>query len=133
MRKKITEAVVLMGHFAEYGEGKYRVWADLIPAGEDFVVFIGGGEKPHIGSMSICEKGGEAFSVSMPEHKDYIVSREAAKRIAELTGRRCLVVVGIHVEGATKLEIKKLLKNASKCIELIMVKPLDSKPIGLKG
>jgi len=58
----------------------------------------GGGEKSHIGSISVSEKGGEAFSISVLEHKDYIMSSEAARKIAEATGRRCLVVVGIHVE-----------------------------------
>jgi hypothetical protein len=33
-----------MGHLAEHGEGKYRVWADVIPAGDGLVVFTGGGE-----------------------------------------------------------------------------------------
>jgi hypothetical protein len=31
-------------HLAEHGEGKYRVWADVIPAGDGLVVFTGGGE-----------------------------------------------------------------------------------------
>jgi len=113
------------GHFAEYGEGKYRVWADVIPAGEDLVVFIGGGEKPHIGSASISEKGGEVFSMSVPEHKDYIVSSEAARRIAEAAGRRCLVVVGIHVKNASKRDIHWLLENSDKCINMLLERLID--------
>ena len=112
----------MTGHFAEHGEGKYKVWADVIPAGEDLVVFIGGGERPHIGSVSISEKGGEAFSFSVPEHKDYIVSSEAVRRIAEATGRRCLVVVGIHVQGASKRDIQKLLVHSNKCIDTLLEK-----------
>jgi len=107
---------------AEYGEGKYRVWADVIEAGEDLVVFIGGGERPHIGSVSISERGSEAFSFSLPEHKDYIVSSEAARRISQATGRRCLVVVGIHVEEASKLDIQKLLEYSNKCINAFLKK-----------
>ncbi|MDD1764635.1 MAG: hypothetical protein LUQ46_01310 [Candidatus Methanomethyliaceae archaeon] len=110
-----------MNHF-EYGKGKYKVWADSIPAGHELVVFIGGGEKPHIGSVSISEKTGKAFSFSIPEHKDYIVSNDAACRISEATGRRCLVVVGIHIQNASKLEIKKLLENSGKCVDKLIEK-----------
>lgn len=114
--------MVIMSHFAEYGEGKYRVWADSIPAGDELVVFIGGGEQPHIGSVSIGEKTGEAFSFSVPAHKDYIVSNDAACRISEVTGQRCLVVVGIHIKNASKLEIKKLLENSGKCVDKLIEK-----------
>ena len=58
----------------------------------------------------------------MPEHKDYIVSSEAVRRIAEATGRRCLVVVGIHVEGASKLDVQRLLKNSDKCVNMLLGK-----------
>ncbi|MBM5805788.1 MAG: hypothetical protein FJZ49_07000 [Candidatus Verstraetearchaeota archaeon] len=111
-----------MGHFAECGEGRHRIWADVIEAGDDLVMFIGGGERPHIGSISISEKGGEAFSVSMPEHKDYIVSSDAAKKISKATRRRCLVVVGIHIEGASKSDVEKLLENSDKCINTLLRK-----------
>lgn len=110
-----------MSHF-EYGKGKYRVWADSIPAGDELVVFIGGGEKPHIGSVSISEKTGNTFSFSVPEHKDYIVANDAARRISEVTGRRCLVVVGIHIQNASKLEIKKFLENSGKCVDKLVEK-----------
>ena len=86
------------------------------------VVFIGGGERPHIGSVSICERGGEAFTMSVPEHKDYIVSNKAAQRIAEVTGQRCLVVVGIHIEDASKWDIQKLLEHSDKCVDLLLEK-----------
>jgi hypothetical protein len=111
-----------LSHFAEHGEGRYKVWADVIETGEDLIVFIGGGEMPHIGSISISEKGGEPFSISVPEHKDYVVSSEAARKISEATSRVCLVVVGIHVKNASKLDIQKLLRNSNKCIDVLLDK-----------
>jgi len=58
--------------------------------------------------------------MSVPEHKDYIVSSEAARRIAEAAGRRCLVVVGIHVKNASKRDIHWLLENSDKCINMLL-------------
>lgn len=111
-----------MGHFAEYGEGKYKIWADVIRAGDDLIVYMGGGDKPHIGSASISEKGSKAFTISIPGHEDHIVSDEAAERIMEATGRRCMVIVGIHVNGASKSEIKTLVENSAKCVKIVLDK-----------
>lgn len=111
-----------MSHFADYGEGKYRIWADVIYAGDDLIVYVGGGDKPHIGSASISQKGGKPFTISIPGHEDYIVSEEAAERIAKTTGRRCMVIVGIHVNGASKSEIKALVENSTKCVNIILDK-----------
>lgn len=111
-----------MGHFAEYGEGKYRIWADVIHAGDDLIVYMGGGDKPHVGSASLSEKGHKPLTISIPEHEDCIVSDEAAERITEATGYRCIVIVGIHVNGASKGEIKMLVENSAKCVNIILDK-----------
>jgi hypothetical protein len=111
-----------LGHIAEYGEGKYRIWADIIGAGDDLIVYVGGGDKPHIGSASIFEKGGKLLTISIPGHEDHIVSDEAAERITEATGRRCIVIVGIHVNSASKSEIKTLVENSTKCVKILLDK-----------
>jgi len=109
-----------MDHFASFGEGKCLVWADILRAGEDLIIFIGGGEKPHIGSISISE--GVPFSLSLSGHKDYIVSHNAARKIREKIGKRCLIIAGIHVDMASKEEIDLLVANSNRCIELVVSK-----------
>lgn len=102
--------------FAEFGEGRHRVWAEAIAAGEDLVIFIGGGEKPHVGSLSLAAAGGAPVSASVPGHKDYVVSSRAAMRVSLETGKACVVVAGLHVEDASKSDIELLLKNTEKCL-----------------
>lgn len=108
--------------FAEYGKGRHRVWAEAISAGEDLVIFIGGGERPHVGSLSLASAGGAPLSASIPGHKDYLVSSRAARRVEQETGRTCVVVAGLHVEGASESDIELLLDNAEKCLGLLMPK-----------
>jgi hypothetical protein len=107
-------------HFASFGRGRCQVWADIVYAGKDLIVFIGGGERPHIGSMTISEGVGALFSFSVPNHKDYIVSSSAARRIGEKCGGRCLVISGIHIDGASKDEIDLLVANSSRCVDMII-------------
>lgn len=106
--------------FAEYGRGRHRVWAEVIAAGEDLVVFIGGGERPHIGSLSLASADCVPLSACIPGHKDYVVSSRAAKRVTKETGRSCVVVAGLHVEGASESDILMLLDNSEKCLDLLM-------------
>jgi hypothetical protein len=106
--------------FAEYGKGRHRVWAEAIYAGKDLVIFIGGGEKPHVGSLSLAAAEGAPLSVSVPGHRDYIVSNEAARRVSRETGKACVVVAGLHVDNAAKLDIELLLRNSDKCLSLLI-------------
>lgn len=108
--------------YAECGTGRLKVWAEVVPAGDDIVVFIGGGERPHLGSFSFCDASHASFCASLPGHKDYIVSAKAATTLSEGLGRTCAVVAGIHVDNATKQEIELLLENSNKCIDLLIRK-----------
>lgn len=105
---------------AEFGKGRHRVWAEAMPAGEDYVVFVGGGERPHVGSFSLSDAAHAPFSASLPGHKDHLVSGKAASRISKELGRTCAVVAGIHVDNATRQDIALLLKNSEGCIDLLI-------------
>ncbi|MEM2128730.1 MAG: hypothetical protein QXM93_06955 [Candidatus Methanomethyliaceae archaeon] len=105
-----------MPHLIEFGEGKHRVYLELVRAGRELVIYIGGGEEPHIGAISICTQPGEPFTLSLPSHKDYLVSHDAAKTIFNKTGQNTVVIAGIHVDNASKEDIRKLLMNAEECV-----------------
>jgi hypothetical protein len=102
--------------FIESGEGRHRVYLEVMMAGSDIVVYIGGGEKPHIGAVSICSGTGEPLTFSLPNHKDYLVSHKAAQAIFKETGRKTLVIAGIHVDDASEEDILELLKNSEECV-----------------
>mgnify|MGYP001040875502 CR=1 FL=1 len=110
-----------MPKFIESGEGRHRVYLEVMRAGSDIVVYIGGGEKPHIGAVSICSEMGEPLTFSLPNHKDYLVSHKAAQTIFKETGRNTLVIAGIHVDEATEEDILELLKNSEECVRKFKV------------
>lgn len=105
---------------AESGEGRHRVWAEVVRAGEDLVIYMGGGERPHIGSISLSSAEGAPISASLPGHKDYVVSNRAAERVSRETGRACVVVAGLHVDGAERPDIDLLLANAERCLDTLI-------------
>ncbi|MCQ5376452.1 MAG: hypothetical protein NO516_00195 [Candidatus Methanomethylicia archaeon] len=104
---------------SEYGKGRCKVWAEATRVGDDILLHIWGGEKPHLGSASLCSSG-EPTSISVPGHMDYVVSHEAAKRICSATGKRCLAIAGIHVDDASHEDIVELVENSRRCINAII-------------
>ena len=74
--------------------------------GDDLVVAVGGGERPHVGSIVLAQPGpsklpGRAWSAScsvltIPPHKEEPIARGIATRLAEGLGRVTVVTAGVH-------------------------------------
>ena len=74
--------------------------------GEDVVVAVGGGERPHIGCVVLAQPcwsktraEGWAASCSVltiPPHKEEPIARAVATRIVETVGRVAVVTAGVH-------------------------------------
>lgn len=109
----------------EFGEDRHKVWLISFDLGDDLLVVIGGGEKPHVGSVSLCA-GGPPISISLIDHKDYLISHSAAWRIYKKLNRRVIVICGIHVDNATKKDIEILLRNSEKCVEKFILGPSNA-------
>lgn len=103
------------------GEAPYRVQAVLTLCGGDISLNIGGGILPHIGAVAVAEPrqslrndGSPSASCSvlcMLGHKDDLLAREAALKIATVTNSRTVVTVGMHVDCITLEQIDVLTTN----------------------
>lgn len=103
------------------GEAPLKVQGELTLCGEDICLNIGGGTLPHIGAVAVAEPrpslrrdGSSSASCSvlcMLGHKDDALAREAALRIATVTGSRTVVTVGMHVDCITLEQIDVLTTN----------------------
>lgn len=102
-----------------YGEGKYAVWLKKELVGDDIVYMLGGGERPHVGSMVVKEPGKRARVVKIGEHYDYIVLKPIAEEACKKYNRTVVAVGGVHVDGATKKEIDILVNNCKELIKCI--------------
>jgi len=100
-----------------YGKGRYRVWLRKEQVGDDLVYLLGGGQKPHIGAVSVCDPGKKPRSVHASGHYDHVVTEMVARAAANKHGVRCVCAGGVHVDNATKAEIAVLVKNCRKLAE----------------
>ena len=90
------------------GVPPYHVLAEANSIGDDLVVMISGGEKPHVGAVAI---GIPRSSLANPEnisatasvfalvgHKEDDLARIMARKLAASLQRNVVVTVGIHVD-----------------------------------
>ena len=98
-------------------EGKYRVWLKRFSLGSGLVFFLGGGEKPHAGSVVVAEPGKPLQVILLAGHRDDVVLRPIAQRACEKYKTTVVVVGGVHVNQANKEEIDILVKNCHDLLE----------------
>ena len=110
----------------EEGEGRTKLYLIAVFSGDDLIIVIFGGDRPHVGSVSVAyppftdeekKKGKDGVvlnTIPLPGHKDYVVSEMVAEKVSRVLGRVVVVSVGIHIEKASKAEIEEVLKNSEK-------------------
>jgi len=101
------------------GEGKYKVWLEEKKIGNDVLFILGGGEKPHIGGVAICEPDKTAQVIRAEGHYDDVVLKPIAEAACKKYKTKVVAVGGVHVDNATKQEIEKLVENCKELIKCI--------------
>jgi len=108
------------------GKGKYKIWLKEQILDKGLVLMVGGGELSHIGSVVLSEprtsKTGKEISytsqiINVLGHKEEEIARNFAEKTCLKKKLPVLCVCGIHVDCATKKEIKMLVSNAKKLLK----------------
>lgn len=109
------------------GDKPYKITAVVTLCGHDAVISVGGGEAPHVGAAALAtprpslEQNGEisatASVLCVMGHKDDLLARDAALRLASRLNTTVLASVGLHLEQATKEDIRQLQVNFAQLIE----------------
>ncbi len=112
------------------GQGRLRVTATIHRVGEDVLLTVTGGDRPHAGGVavslprpSLSGDGKPSASTSVicvPGHKEDLLAREAGERAARRLGVTVVVVAGIHLDTASPEEIKSLQANALEAVEELL-------------
>jgi hypothetical protein len=87
------------------GSGR-RIGATGTAVGDDLVVAVGGGERPHVGCVVLAQPrpsktrdglwSASCSVLTIPPHKEEPIARAVATRIAEAFGRVTVVTAGVH-------------------------------------
>lgn len=108
------------------GQVPYQVRADAFVAGDDLVVILSGGDKPHVGAVAVgiprpSLENPQAVSATasvfaMIGHKEDELARRLALMLAATLQRNAVVTVGIHVDNISQEGISTIEENCSSII-----------------
>jgi hypothetical protein len=101
------------------GDGKFKVWLEEKKIGKDLLYILGGGEQTHIGGIVICEPNKEPQIIRLTGHYDDIVLKPIAKTACKIYDTKVIATGGIHIDNATKDDIKKLIENCKELVKCI--------------
>ena len=115
---------------ANSGKKRTRVNAVAILLKNGLVVCIYGGAS-HVGAVAVAipraglDQSKKHISVTssvltLVGHKDDVVARNAAETIAKHLDKVTTVTAGIHVEHATRAEIRTLIANSNRCVASLL-------------
>jgi hypothetical protein len=97
--------------------------------GQDVVVAVGGGQRPHVGCVVLAQpdrsrRRPDGWSAScsvltIPPHKEEPIARAVAARIASACGRVAVVTAGVHDDNLDRAGIEVYLKLGELLAEAV--------------
>lgn len=104
---------------AKAGKGKLLLEAVATQCDEGINVYLGGGEKSHIGCVVLCQPrpslkqdgtmSATASILNVLGHKDDGLAQPLARELCLASGQTVVVTAGVHVDGATAEDIEGFL------------------------
>jgi len=117
-------------------EGAYDLEASVRLIGQDVLVAIWGGEKPHIGAVSVAQprpslKNPEITSatasvICLPGHKENELVKATSEILAAALNTSVVVTAGIHWDTINEEGIQKIIGNSKILVDLILEKIVSS-------
>lgn len=114
------------------GSPPFQVRAEAALIGDDLVVMLSGGDRPHIGAVAVGiprpslanrEVTSATASVfAMVGHKEDDMARLVAREIAAALERNVVVTVGIHVDNISTEGIRSIEENCRSILEQLKEK-----------
>ena len=112
--------------------GSYDLEAGVRWIGDDLLVAVWGGEKPHIGAVSAAQSrpslrdpkavSATASVICFVSHKEDELAKAISEVLAAVLDTRVIVTAGIHWDNISQEGIRQVIKNSETLVELILEK-----------
>ena len=113
------------------GDGIFKVIAEVKIIGDDLMISVWGGTKPHIGSISVSvprlglqdntTMSATSSIINLIGHKDEVVARKFSEQLAAKFNKNVIATAGIHIDDITENQINILMQNMTDlCLDIII-------------
>ena len=114
----------------ETNTGSFDIEAGVKRIGDDLLVAISGGEKPHIGAVSVAQSrpslknpdnvSATASVICFPAHKEDELAKAVSEVLSAALDTRVVVTAGIHWDNISEDGIMKVINNSKILVDLIL-------------
>ena len=114
------------------GDGIFKVIAEVKIIGDDLIISVWGGTKPHIGSISVSVPrpglqdktimSATSSIINLIGHKDEVIARKFSEQLAAKFNKNAIATAGIHIDDITENQINILMQNMAELCRDIMIK-----------
>jgi len=114
----------------EISRGQFKIHSSVQEVGQDILVSIWGGTRPHIGAVGIAiprpslknQKKWSATSSNFTfvGHKEDTLVKKISEKLAARLRRNVVVTAGLHWDGVTSNEIKTIQNLTQKLSDRIL-------------
>jgi len=114
----------------EISKGQFKIHGSVQEVGQDILVSIWGGTRPHIGAVGIAiprpslknQKKWSATSSTFTfvGHKEDTLVKKISEKLAARLRRNVVVTAGLHWDGVTSNEIKTIQNLTQKLSDRIL-------------
>ena len=119
-------------------EDSYNLSASIRLIGEDVLVAIWGGERPHIGAVAVAQPrpslkdpdvtSATASVICFVGHKEDELVKAAAEILAATFKTHVVVTAGIHWDNLDEEAILRIIKNSEILVDMILEKCMAQFP-----
>ncbi|WP_428912411.1 hypothetical protein [Niallia sp. Krafla_26] len=89
-------------------QGRITLTLDAYYMGEDLVVLISGGDRPHLGTITAGARLEPLQTVQLQTHKEFYITEEIAVQLRKNFKGNFAICCGTHLDNITKEEIKQM-------------------------
>jgi len=110
-------------------EGRFDLTASVTKVGQDVIVAIFGGERPHIGAVALADPrpslrnpettSATASVLCLTGHKEDAIVKSASERLAAAANRPVVVTAGMHWDNLRESDLNQIMKNVELLIKMI--------------
>jgi len=114
----------------EISKGRFKIHGFVQEVGQDLLISIWGGTRPHIGAIGIASprsslKDPKKWSATSSNftflgHKEDIMVKKFSEKLASRLRRNVVVTMGFHWDGITSNEIKTIQHLTQKLSDQIL-------------
>lgn len=98
-------------------EGRITLKLNTFLIGEDLCIIITGGNRPHLGAVTVGSRQVEAYTFCFPHHREDEITKVLYAIITETFDKNVMICCGIHIDNISAAEIYAI---RTLCAEMLI-------------